>query len=462
MPHPYHQELTRRQAGKSASLGPPLGGKPGRRQQATRAVQHRGTSGIEAANGARRRLGLALSMCTVVVLAGAYCAVQLLRPVPAVTATVVLAPSHVAALASAGDPAAAEPLPLPTQGAADVAVDGYGPIGGVNQDAVLPLASVTKLMTAVVVLKDHPLAPGEQGPEITVSAADVAAYEAEVAANDSVVRVAAGEQLTELQALEALLVPSADNMADILAVWDAGSVPAFVAKMNAQARSLGLLATHYADTSGLNPASAGSAADMVHLASYVMAQPALRAIVAMPQVTLPVAGTVYNYDNVLGHDGIVGIKTGSTPEAGGNFVFAAQRDLDGHVFTVLGAVLGQGGAQPLQAALDEGERLSVAAFSHIERVKILPAGAKVLAVSSPWGSKTAVVTARPVSAVGVAGEIATTAVEILPSTSKLHAIKSGQQLATVQVSFPGGMAQVPAVAVKALAPAPVTWRLRRI
>jgi len=124
--------------------------------------------------------------------------------------------------------------------------------------------------------------------------------------------------------------------------------------------------------------------------------------------------------------------------------------------------LGQGGAQPLQAALDEGERLSVAAFSHIERVKVLPAGAKVLAVSSPWGSKTAVVTARPVSAIGVAGEIATTAVQILPSTSKLHAIKSGQQLATVQVSFPGGMAQVPAVAVKALAPAPVTWRLRRI
>jgi D-alanyl-D-alanine carboxypeptidase (penicillin-binding protein 5/6) len=377
------------------------------------------------------------------------------------TATVVLAPRHIATAGPTGDPVT-QPLPLPAQGAAQVAVEGYGPLGGVNQDAVLPLASVTKLMTALVVLKDHPLSPGGQGPEIAVSAADAAAYEAEVAANDSVVKVAAGERLSEFQALEALLVPSADNMADILATWDAGSVPAFVAKMNAEARSFGLLATHYADPSGLNPESVGTAADMVRLASYVMAQPVLRQIVAMPEVTLPVAGTVYNYDNVLGHDGIVGIKTGSTPQAGGNFVFAAQRALDGRVFTVLGALLDQGGVQPLQTALDEAEKLSSAAFSHIEQVTVLPAGVRALAIRSAWGTSTAGVTSRPVRALGVAGETARARVEVLPFTPKLHALKAGEQLATVQVSFPGGTVDVPVVALTALSPAPVTWRLGRI
>lgn len=395
-----------------------------------------------------------------VVFAAAYCAVQILRPPPAATASVVLTARTVRAVASAGDPPAV-PLPLPAAGAADVAVEGYGQLGGTNQEAVLPLASVAKLMTALIVLKDHPLAPGEQGPLLSVSASDAATYAAEVAADDSVVKVEAGEQLSEFQALEALLVPSADNMADILATWDAGSVGAFVAKMNAEARALGLLATHYVDPAGLDPSSAGTAADMVRLASYVMAVPVLREIVAMPQVTLPVAGTVYNYDTVLGHDGIIGIKTGSTPEAGGNFVFAARRSLYGRTFTVLGAVLDQGGTQPLQSALDEAERLCAAAFSHITEVTILPAGAKVVAVDSPWGSKTVAVTSRSVQALGVAGETAAVKVQMAPSAARLHSVKAGEQLATVRVSFPGGTADVPALAVSGLQPAPLTWRLSR-
>lgn len=407
------------------------------------------------------RLVTVVGVLALVVLAGAYCAVQLLRAVPPATVSVVLAPRHSATTSSAGDPGA-QPLPLPAQGAAEVTVEGYGLLGGVNEDAVLPLASVTKLMTALVVLKDHPLALGEQGPTITVSAAEAATYATEVAANDSVVKVVAGEQLTEYQALEALLVPSADNVADILAAWDAGSVPAFVAKMNAEARALGLRSTHYADASGLDPASAGSAADMVRLGSYVMGQPVLREIVAMPQVTLPVAGTVYNYDSALGHDGITGIKTGSTPQAGGNFVFAAQRALYGHVFTVLGAVLEQGGAQPLQSALDEAERLTSAAFSHIVPVTVLPAGVRAVSVSSAWGASTPAVTARPVRAIGIAGETVRASVEMLPFTPKLRSVKAGEQLASVQVSFPGGVANVPVVALKALPPAPLTWRLGRL
>ena len=67
---------------------------------------------------------------------------------------------------------------------------------------------------------------------------------------ESVVPVIVGEQLSELQALQALLLPSAKNIAAVLARWDAGSVARFVAHMNATARSLGMTRTRYTDPSG--------------------------------------------------------------------------------------------------------------------------------------------------------------------------------------------------------------------
>ncbi len=394
-------------------------------------------------------------MVLVVALGAIYCGVQLARSVPPIAVSEVLP----ARLVASGDPPA---LPLPSQGAAQVEVAGLGELGGVRATEPLPLASVTKLMTALVVLHDHPLSPGQQGPVITITAADAAAYSADLAQDDSVAKVAAGETLTEFQALEALLVPSADNVADILATWDAGSVAAFVSRMNAQAEKLGLHQTHYADPAGLDPESAGSAADMVRLAGYVMAEPVLRQIVAMPQVTLPVAGTVYNYDYDLGHDGIIGIKTGSTPQAGGNFVFAASKDVAGKSFTVIGAVLNQGGQQPLQSALDLAKRLSVAAFSDLRTVTLLPEGTKVLSLGAPWGQRAAAVTTRAISALGIPGEVATARVELSSGTFKLRQIAPGQPLATVKVSFPGGEASIPAVAAGRVAPASVSYRLGRI
>jgi len=110
---------------------------------------------------------------------------------------------------------------------------------GPNQHAA-PIASVAKVMTAYLVLRDHPLRGGEDGPSITLTDADVADTDRRRGHEESVVAVAAGEQLTERQALQALLLPSANNIAAVLARWDAGSAERFVARMNAAARSLGM------------------------------------------------------------------------------------------------------------------------------------------------------------------------------------------------------------------------------
>jgi serine-type D-Ala-D-Ala carboxypeptidase (penicillin-binding protein 5/6) len=221
---------------------------------------------------------------------------------------------------------------------------------GPHQHAA-PIASVAKVMTAYLVLRDHPLRLGQDGPTITLTEADVADTVRRRRQQESVVSVAAGEQLTELEALQALLLPSANNIAAVLARWDTGSVGRFVARMNATARSLGMTHTRYTDPSGYDDATMSTAADQVRLVDRAMRLRVLAGIVATPRATLPVAGTVHNTNTLLGHDGFVGVKTGSDDAAGGCFAFQVIRSLDGKRTTIIGVVLGQPGHDRIAAGL---------------------------------------------------------------------------------------------------------------
>jgi D-alanyl-D-alanine carboxypeptidase (penicillin-binding protein 5/6) len=223
----------------------------------------------------------------------------------------------------------------------------------------VPIASVAKVMTAYVVLQDHPLGAVGSGPRIVVQPSEAAAYPAEMRAGDSLVRVQAGEVLTEREALEALLLPSADNIAWILARWDAGSVGAFVGRMNAAARRLGMTSTRYTDPSGLASSTTSSAADQVRLGVAAMGEPGLAAIVGESSAFIPVAGTVENLNRLLGEDGVVGLKTGSTSAAGGCVLLAARSGGAGRGSLILVAVFGQPGGPDtmLPAALGAGQQV---------------------------------------------------------------------------------------------------------
>jgi serine-type D-Ala-D-Ala carboxypeptidase (penicillin-binding protein 5/6) len=227
---------------------------------------------------------------------------------------------------------------------------------GPNQHAAA-IASVAKVMTAYVVLRDHPLRPGQDGPAITLTDADVADTDRRRGQDQSVVSIAAGEQLTELQALQALLLPSANNIAAVLARWDAGSTERFVARMNAAARSLGMTHTRYTDPSGYDDATVSTAADQVRLVDRAMRLPVFASIVATPSATLPVAGTVRNTNTLLGREGFVGVKTGSTAAAGGCFAFRAVRWIGGKRTTITGVVLGQPGHDQIAAGLAAAETM---------------------------------------------------------------------------------------------------------
>jgi serine-type D-Ala-D-Ala carboxypeptidase (penicillin-binding protein 5/6) len=249
----------------------------------------------------------------------------------------------------------------PAGGVSAAKVTGGRLLLGPGADRPVPIASVAKVMTAYVVLHDHPLSGDESGPQIVVEPSEAASYPAEARAGESLVPVRAGEVLTERQALEALLLPSADNVAWILARWDAGSQAAFVDRMNAAALQLGMASTHYTDPSGLAASTTSSAADQVRLGIAAMGRPALAEIASQPSADIPVAGTVENLNRLLGKDGIVGLKTGSTSAAGGCVLLAARSNAGQGQSLIVVAVFGQPGSRDtiLPAALQAGQQLLI-------------------------------------------------------------------------------------------------------
>jgi D-alanyl-D-alanine carboxypeptidase (penicillin-binding protein 5/6) len=292
------------------------------------------TALTQARTGYRRpRLILAL-LAALVCLAG--CTVAELNTSPSWTVTPrarTVTPGH----QRLGD------VSWPAAGVSAADISGIGVTDGPGATQPVPIASVAKLMTAYVILRDHPLSVGGAGPDIAVEPSEAAAYPSQAGDGDSLVAVAAGEVISERHALEALLLPSADNMAWILARWDAGSQAAFVAKMNSTARRLGMTGTSYTDASGLDSSTTSTAADQVLLGMAAMRVPALAAIVDMPTAVIPVAGIIRNTNTLLGQDGIVGLKTGSTQAAGGCILIAAWQPVSGRKTLIVAATFGQPG-----------------------------------------------------------------------------------------------------------------------
>src|SRR6266700_7438309 len=344
--------------------------------------------------GWKLRSRLMIAGAVTLVAAVAWVGVQLLRPVPPMVLTASV--TTVRAL-----PGVAPRPDWPGRAEAAVGLPVTGLLGVHGGSRPVPIASLAKIMTGYVVLRDRPLPVAGPGPVIAVAAADVAAYARDERQGQSVVRVAAGEKLTERQALEAMLVPSSNNIAALLARWDVGSQPAFVAKMNARARQLGLHSTRYADASGVDPATVSTASDQFRLTVAALQIPAFRQIVALPQVTLPVAGVAYNVNAGLGHDGIIGVKTGSSSQAGGCMAFAAIRTVAGRPVMIVGVVLGvpATAARPseLGGAISAAENLLGSVGEDLEHAQVVQPGAVLGNLSSAWGAGPAAVAATGIS-----------------------------------------------------------------
>src|ERR1700761_7119966 len=147
-----------------------------------------------------------------------------------------------------------------------------------------PIASLAKVMTATVILERYPLSGAQDGFTLTVTEAQAQAEAQDAAQGQSVVAVRAGEQLSERQLLEALLISSANNIAQLLAAQVAGSETRFVAEMNAQARALGMDHTTSTDPSGFDSGTVSTAGDQLRIFQRAVRFPVFRQIVSMPTV----------------------------------------------------------------------------------------------------------------------------------------------------------------------------------
>jgi len=214
----------------------------------------------------------------------------------------------------------------------------------------VPIASLAKVMTAYLILERYPLSGAQEGFTIVVTAAQAHAAAQDAARGESAVAVRAGERLTERQLLQALLIPSGNNIARMLAALLAGSETSFLAEMNAEARALGMDRTFYTDPSGFDPSTVSTAADQLRVFRRAMRFRVFRQIVSTASVTLPVVGAVTNFNPLIA-EGYAG-KTGSDSAGGGGcLAFFTGVTVGGRRLTAVGVVLGQGEGSRTSAIL---------------------------------------------------------------------------------------------------------------
>ncbi|WP_435843440.1 D-alanyl-D-alanine carboxypeptidase [Streptomyces hirsutus] len=326
-----------------------------------------------------------------------FAVVQAVRPLPTPTLALTAKDTHT----FDGDQVK---LPWPDEGQGWMSVDGIGAMDHFGEQKPVAIASVTKTMTAYVILRDHPLKPGEEGPKIEIdpTAEKEGGYNQQ--GESTLNTVKAGEFLTQKQALSAVMIPSANNIARLLARWDAGSEEAFVEKMNATAKELGMTDTKYTDPSGLDKTTVSTAEDQVKLGMAAMRIPAMVAITSVASWTDPTGDYWSNHNQLPYTIGAIGIKTGNTTAAGGNLLFATRKKVDGQTVTIVGAILGQ---RKAQSTLDLVNAVSKTALLAAQDAptseKILKKGDVVGHVDDGLGGRTPVVVSKDVKAIGWSG-----------------------------------------------------------
>ncbi|MFE6819509.1 D-alanyl-D-alanine carboxypeptidase family protein [Streptomyces sp. NPDC057677] len=385
-----------------------------------------------------------------------FAIVQMVRPLPAPQLTLSAAPTFTF---QGGD----LKLPFPAEGQGAVEVEGVGSMGTYGAQKPAPIASVTKTMTAYVILRDHPLKGSQKGPEIEI---DQKAADQGKAEHESTARVQTGQTYSEKELLELLMIPSANNVARLLARWDAGSEAAFVKKMNAAAKDLGMTQSTYTDPSGLLDSTVSTPQDQLKLAKAVMQYDVFREIVNMPNVTVDgIPGRIENNNNILLQPGVSGIKTGSSTPAGGNLLWSANTIVDGQNRRILGIVMGAKDAEQLgeklQLAIDNSLKIIQQAQKDVTSAAVIRKGQVLGYVDDGLGGRTPVVATKEVKAIGWPGLQVKLA---LTDGGKAvpHTGKAGDVVGQVSIGTGAGKVSSPVALQQDLAEPGVDKKLTRV
>ncbi|WP_143143655.1 D-alanyl-D-alanine carboxypeptidase family protein [Agrococcus sp. Marseille-P2731] len=411
------------------------------------------TTAVTAASQRRRRthpLVVLLRWLVVLTLIAAVIAATAIAfaPAPRVGATPLALP------APAGEPATIT-WPEGTARAAGFAVAGVdGSAEAWGEAEAVPMASLTKLITALVVLEAHPLSGSDRGAEVTLGRADINALGAAVAEAAPTVPVFDGMVVEQRDLLEWSLVDSAANASWSLANWAFGSIEAFVAAANDWAERNELDTTVVADPSGLELESRASAADMVELGLLSVAHPVVLETIGMARVDVP-GGSAANTNPILGEGFVDGGKTGTLFVSGRNLLVTAERDIEGEPRRIVAVVLGVVAQDDLNAAT---LALVDSLWDDFGTTEVLPEGTPAIEYRAPWGASVTAATVAPLASDAFAQHLPAAALE-LQGSGDIEVGGARGEVASVRVTDAfGAVTQVPVRTEGMLAGPDIGWR----
>ncbi|MCS5733347.1 D-alanyl-D-alanine carboxypeptidase family protein [Herbiconiux daphne] len=401
----------------------------------------------------RRRRIVVGSVLLVLAVIGTYLPVALLAPVPAAVASVPDVAPRVTDAAPLATPAAGSSA----IGLAGGAADAPRALGSSGSPDPVPIASITKTITALVVLDEKPIADGGQGPDIAITDTDAQYLADTIAVGGSWASVYPGQVLTERQVLEIMLLESANNYSLTLTTWAFGSVDAYLAAATTWIADHGLSGTAVVDTSGLDPGSRSTTSDLLTIGSLVMADPVLSAIVGTATDQLPQLGEIQNTNTLIGSDGIDGIKTGTTDEAGRCLLFSADVTVGDETVALVGVVLGAASDDDLHASV---LALLESAQAGFRTVDVVTAGDVIGRYTTEWGESADVVAEQTVTTTVWSSATVSRTAEVDDVTSGASGTEVGTARFTVEgIALDGTEFTVPLTLASTLDGPDAGWKL---
>jgi len=410
-----------------------------------------------AARRIRRRRGLIITAIVIAVLlavTGGYTGWALNAPVSAPAVTSHEPPVPVGAAAS---------VTLPSHGASALAVSGGDEYLGAGAGGIWvtggdggprPIASITKLITALVILDAKPLADAsDPGPTITFSKADHDLYDTYYVMGATIAAMPTGSSMSLHDALATMLIPSASNYADAVSTWAFGSRSAFVNAARRWLDANGLTGTTIVEPTGISPRNTSTPTDLLALGKLAAAHPAIAHIVAMRSLSLPGPGAMVNTNDLLGTGGITGLKTGNLGEGTYSLLYTATLDVGAaRPLSVTGVMLGGSSRQSVDrdvmAVLD-----SIRAGFH--EVPVAARGQEVGSYTTAWGSEARMIVSEDASIFTWSD----TPIAVTMTTSTPKTYQDGEVVGSITWTAGPHTTTVPVEVEGSITPPTARWRL---
>jgi D-alanyl-D-alanine carboxypeptidase (penicillin-binding protein 5/6) len=256
-------------------------------------------------------------------------------------------------------------------GQAALGVEHHGAVA-TSSDKQVAIASITKMVTALAVLEKKPLRPSEPGQLFYFTKDDEHIYQEVIAQDGAGLAIQPGQSMTQRQALEAMILPSANNIAMALSRWVFGSEEAYVTYANEMLKRLGFTQTRITGSSGLETDTTSTPAELIKIVELSLQSPVIATIVEQPEVIIPGFTPIKNINHISGVDKSVhAIKVGLNDAAGSCLVFWVDPSVSGGPKTkVYGVVVGQPNFNAVRAYVNDlVEHVIPANFSHIKVAK---------------------------------------------------------------------------------------------